>query len=120
VSARRQDQRRGERVAPPPTPEEWDVRFATNDAVEGWQQLGSQAPGPTKKCWEDLRRDPLRHDKRQHPLHDNLERRLIGERDLPQWQYEVTGAGRIWYCPDGAKRVVWLTYASVGHPKATE
>jgi hypothetical protein len=39
---------------------------------------------------------------------------------LDQWQYEVTGAGRLWYCIDDARRVVWLTDAMVGHPKATE
>ena len=39
---------------------------------------------------------------------------------LEQWQYEVTGAGRVWYCPDRESRTVWLTDASVGHLKATE
>jgi hypothetical protein len=33
---------------------------------------------------------------------------------------EVTGAGRVWYCPDVEKRIVWLTLASIGHPKAKE
>ena len=39
---------------------------------------------------------------------------------LDQWQYEVTSGGRIWYCPDPAARIVWITYASTAHPKATE
>jgi hypothetical protein len=67
-----------------------------------------------------LRTNPLRRDPRQHPLRDKLGRRQVGERDLEQWQYEVTGAGRVWYCPDSEKRQVWLTLAQVGHPKATE
>ena len=45
---------------------------------------------------------------------------MIGDKELEQWQYEVTGAGRVWYCPDPPERTVWLTDASVGHPKATE
>ena len=34
---------RGERVAPPPAKEEWDVVFATGDAVDGWEE-------PTADC----------------------------------------------------------------------
>jgi hypothetical protein len=39
---------------------------------------------------------------------------------MEQWQYEVTGGGRLWYCIDDADRTVWLTDAMAGHPKATE
>ena len=39
---------------------------------------------------------------------------------LPQWQYEVTAGGRIWYCIDDDKKTVWLTAVHIGHPKATE
>jgi len=39
---------------------------------------------------------------------------------MEQWQYEVTGAGRLWYCIDDEQRTVWLIDATVGHPKATE
>lgn len=39
---------------------------------------------------------------------------------MEQWQYEVTGGGRLWYCIDDEKRTVWLTEAAPGHPKATE
>jgi hypothetical protein len=117
---KRTPQRRGERVAPPPAKEEWDVVFATGDAVDGWEELSRHAPGPTRGCWEKLRTDPFRHDRRQHPLRNRLGTRQIGEKTLNQWQYEVTGAGRVWYCPDPDERTVWLTDASVGHPEATE
>ena len=40
--------------------------------------------------------------------------------EMEQWQYEVTGSGRIWYCIDDKKKTVWLTQVSLGHPKATE
>jgi len=39
---------------------------------------------------------------------------------LEQWQFEVTGGGRVWYCVDDSNRTVWMSDASVGHPKATE
>ncbi len=41
-------------------------------------------------------------------------------RIVDQWQHEVTGAGRIWYCIHDERRVVYLTLATVGHPPQTE
>lgn len=120
TARKRTPQRRGERVAPPPAKDHWDVIFATGDAVNGWDQLGRHAPGPTNDCWEHLRADPLRTDRRQAALKGRLSRRQIGEKELEQWQYEVTGAGGVWYCPDPQERTVWLVDASVGHPNATE
>ncbi|WP_247648652.1 hypothetical protein [Saccharomonospora xinjiangensis] len=43
-----------------------------------------------------------------------------GGRELPQWQIEVTGGGRIWYLVDEENRTVWLRYAGTGHPKRTD
>ena len=94
--------------------------FATNEAAEGWEQLGRHAPGPTSECGRLLRTSPLRLDKRQHPLKGRVSQRQVGDKLLQQWQYEVTGAGGVWYCPDPAERTIWLTDASVGHPRATE
>lgn len=44
----------------------------------------------------------------------------MGGRPLPQWQYEVTSGGRVWYAVDEDKHIVWITYASTRHPKATD
>jgi hypothetical protein len=46
--------------------------------------------------------------------------REVGGRILEQWQYEVTSGGRIWYCPDPTKRIVWVVSASTAHPKSTD
>jgi hypothetical protein len=64
--------------------------------------------------------DPRQRDNRQHPLKGALGTRIVNGIPMEQWQYEVTGAGRIWYCIDDARRVVWLMEAVTGHPKATE
>lgn len=56
---------------------------------------------------------------RQHPLKGDLGSRSVGGRVLEQWQFEVTGAGRVWYCIDDDHQVVHLTLATVGHPAAT-
>jgi len=39
---------------------------------------------------------------------------------MEQWQYEVTGVGRLWYGIEDDRRTVCLADAAVGHPKATE
>lgn len=57
---------------------------------------------------------------RQHQLKGSLATGEFDGRSLPRWQYEVTGAGRIWYLVDGERRTVWVQAASTGHPKATD
>lgn len=108
------------RVAPPPTPGGWDFRFATNEAVKGWEQVFSAAPSNARVAWERITSDPRQRDSRQHPLKGRLGSRTVNGKILEQWQFEVTGAGRVWYCIDDRTRTVWMTDASVGHPKATE
>lgn len=112
--------KRGDRVAPPPTAGEWDLRFGDNAAVDGWEQLSSHAPGPSRTAWTILRTDPRRRGNRQHPLKGDLATRSIGGRMLDQWQLEVTGAGRIWYAIDDEHRIVVLTLVTVGHPATTD
>lgn len=111
---------RRERVAPPPAPHGWDFRFATNDAASGWERVCTAAPANARIAWERITTDPRQRDTRQHPLKGKLALRVVNGVALEQWQYEVTGGGRIWCCIDDARRLVWLTDATVGHPKATE
>ena len=113
---------RGDRVAPPPRPGvDWDVRYADMSAVAGWEELCRTEPGSTVECWIRLRErpdDPTNHA-RQHRLKGTLGSRLIGGVLLEQWQYEVTGSGRAWYCLDPERRRVFVTYAGTGHPRQT-
>ncbi len=111
---------RGDRVAPPPGPGEWDLRFGDSGAVDGWDRLCPQAPGPALTAWTALRTTPRTRSQRQHPLKGDFATRSVAGRVLEQWQHEVTDAGRIWYCIDDERRVVYLTLATVGHPRQTE
>jgi len=114
--------KRGDRVAPPPGPEEWDVRFLTNDSAKGWEELCRQAPGNTRAAWTTMRNDaapPVRSPRHQR-LHGNLATGEVRGRVLDHWQIEVTGAGRIWYLVDQENATVWIDYAGPGHPKATD
>jgi hypothetical protein len=112
--------KRRERVAPPPAAEGWDLRYATSDAVKGWEQVCAGATGNARIAWERLTTDPRHRDQRQHPLKGDLGKRSVGGVELEQWQYEVTSGGRLWYCVDDERRTVGLTDAMPGHPKATE
>lgn len=112
--------KRRERVAPPPKPGGWDFRYATSDAASGWDKVCAAAPGNSRTAWERITGDPRFRDDRQHPLKGNLSKRVVNGEELEQWQYEVTAGGRLWYCIDDSRRIVWLTDAMPGHPKQTE
>ena len=80
-------------------------------------------PGPTRDCFDALSRDPRNRSgasSRVHQLKGELETRELKGVKLEQWQYEVTGAGRVWFCVDDASRRVLITLAGTGHPKSTE
>ncbi|NMO02024.1 hypothetical protein HH308_12455 [Gordonia sp. TBRC 11910] len=114
--------KRGERVPPPRRPKGWELRFATSDAVKGWEELCRNAAAQTWDAWTILSERPVTpmNRARQHQLKGQLGTRSVQGVSMPQWQYEVTSSGRIWYCVDEENMVVWLTMASTSHPKATE
>ncbi|WP_406401541.1 hypothetical protein OH805_20945 [Streptomyces sp. NBC_00879] len=114
--------KRGDDVAPPTVGEEWCLRFATNEAAKGWGELGGEAPGNTRRCFEALRCNPVSQadPDRQHRLRGRLATGNLGGREYPQWEYEVTSGGRVRYLVDEPRRIVHLVYASTRHPKDTE
>ncbi|MGW0178828.1 hypothetical protein [Nocardia sp. NPDC003345] len=109
-------------MAPPARPGGWEARFAKNDAAKGWEELCRTARSNTWEAWIVLTERPVTPEnaERQHRLKGALGQRVVGGRELEQWQYEVTAGGRIWYCPDPAQRIVWVVWAGCGHPKITE
>jgi hypothetical protein len=114
--------KRGDRVAPPACPGGWEAGFATSEAAKGWEELCRVARGNTGDAWIVLTERPTRPENpmRQHRLRGELATRQFGGRVLEQWQYEVTSGGRIWYCPDDQRHVVWVVAARTGHPESTE
>jgi hypothetical protein len=114
--------RRGDRAAPPATGEEYDLRFASNRAAEGWEQLGARAAGNLRRAFNAIRADPRSRSspERHHRLKGSLGTAPWKGEPAERWQYEVTGGARIWYVIDDARRTVWITYAGPGHPKATD
>jgi hypothetical protein len=114
--------KRGDRVGPPARPDEFDLRFATAEAAKGWEDLCRQAPGNTRGAFDTIRANPvpLPANERHHRLKHDLGTGTHDGRAMEQWQYEVTGGGRVWCLVDHRTRTVWLTYASTAHPRATD
>lgn len=63
--------------------------------------------------------DPGQGLGRQQRLTHDLACAVHNGQRLEQWQYEVTGGGRICYLINQDTRTVWLVYAGTGHPRAT-
>jgi hypothetical protein len=114
--------RRGERAAPPPGRDQWDVRFASNDAAKGWEELCRRAPGTMNAAWQTMRANPIPRvaTDRHHRLKYSLATGAIRGRSCAHWQIEVTGAGRIWYLADIEAHTVCIDYAGPAHPKTTD
>jgi hypothetical protein len=114
--------KRGDRVAPPARPGEYELRFANNDAAKGWEELCRQAPGNTRVAFDTIRGNPCPNPatERHHRLAYDLAWGTHRGQRLEQWQYEVTGGGRIWFLVSHGTRTVWLVHAGTGHPKATD
>jgi hypothetical protein len=114
--------KRGDRAAPPPAPDGWDVRFASGEAAAGWEQLCGAAAGNMRRAWLDISSDarPVVQTPRHHRLKYDVATASYKGVEMRQWQYEVTAGGRIWYLVDEERRIAWITLASVGHPKATD
>ncbi|NNH72854.1 hypothetical protein HLB23_23850 [Nocardia uniformis] len=114
--------KRGDRAAPPSVGTEFEIRFATTEAVAGWEQLAKQAAANLRRAFDAIRADPrsVTNPDRHHRLKGVLGSALWKGNALERWQYEVTSGGRIWYLIDDTERTAWIVYAGTGHPKLTE
>jgi hypothetical protein len=75
-------------------------------------------------AWDLFTKTPVERTERCHPLAGDLSHTTVAGVALVQWQYEVTGGGRIWYAvggsPDGRTAgIVFLIRVSTGHPNET-
>lgn len=114
--------KRGDLALRPPKGGEWKIRLATSDAAKGWDDCVLQAPGALATLFDRLTEDPRKvtNFDRQGRLKGSLGIVEVKGKQLEQWQYELTGGGRIWFAPDDEQRTVWVVLASLSHPKATE
>lgn len=101
----------------------WAIKAASARAQREWEAANAAEPDLMAAVRERLRFRPLdRSDNpnRTHRLKPPLDSKKVDGQKLPQWQHEITSAGRIHYCPDKATRTVWVTMVDLSHPRATE
>ena len=99
------------------------MRAASARAHREWEAANAAEPDLMAAVRERLRLRPLdRSDNpnRTHRLKPPLDSKKVDDQELPQWQHEITSAGRIHYCPDKATRTVWVTMVDLRHPNTTE
>ncbi|MBW8487555.1 hypothetical protein [Actinomadura parmotrematis] len=111
--------KRGEHLPPPSA---WRVRAVDRQAADGWHELARQAGGNLRRAWIALTEDPRSgaNPSRQHRLKGRLAEKSVEGVVCELWQYEITGAGRLWYAIDDAAKTLWIVHAGPGHPKATD
>lgn len=90
-----------------------------NRCPVGWEKLVQNVPTAALACYDALSTSPLEYSSRQKQLRGEFSHRAIGGRTLPQWQFEVMSGGRVWFCPDEKRRIVWLTDVSLAAPSRT-
>jgi hypothetical protein len=86
----------GDRVAPPPRPGSWELRFADSAVGGDWERLVQNVPSAALACFDALSSSPHVYSSRQKHLRGEFAMRAVGGRPLPQWQYDVTSGGRVW------------------------
>ncbi|GAA3484418.1 hypothetical protein GCM10018966_089500 [Streptomyces yanii] len=50
--------KRGDRAAPPPVGDEFDLRFANTEAANGWDHLSRHAAGNLRRAFDKIRSAP--------------------------------------------------------------
>ncbi|MGQ0779098.1 MAG: hypothetical protein ACT4NY_32570, partial [Pseudonocardiales bacterium] len=101
---------------------EYDIRFDNAESAKGWDELARTVPANLRRAFEAIRDSPrpIPSTERHHRLHGSLSTASRRGAALEQWQFEVNAGGRIWYLIDDTTRIMWITYAGTGHPKATD
>ena len=111
--------KRGQQVPPPVAEGEWDLRYATTKESLAFAEMERQFPGNCAEAKARLKVAPTTRSDVQKRLRGSLGKRTIGGVEMDQWQDDISSGARLWYCVDADKRIVWLTVAAMGHPRAT-
>ncbi len=125
--------KRGARLTRPVPANEWELVAITTEAARGWAQLEATEPAALARAYDQLTHDPAHYSGRQHRMKGQYATGTYEGRTFERWQYEVSGASRIWYfvdMPDPAaarrgkgprlRKRVLVEMVSIGHPKGTE
>ncbi len=111
---------RQERVERPIKKSEYEIRFASNSAKRGWNDLRATIRGPLSDTWDFLTRTPHALTPTNYPLKGELSTVVRNGVAHERWQHKPTAQGdaRIWFYVDG--RVVYLELVHTHHPNQTK
>lgn len=112
--------KRGGLVPRPPKRIEYEIRFATTEAVKGWRDLAATIRNPLAETWDFLTRSPLAKTPTNYPLRGDLGTISRGGTTHERWQHKPTlsGTARIWFFVEG--RTVYLEQVHTNHPNETK
>lgn len=97
---------------------EYEIRFATQRARKGWQDLRATTRGPLVDAWDFLTKTPTAQWAKNHPLKGELATVTRADQTYERWQYELPGGARIWFYV--ADRRVNLVDVHTHHPNQTK
>lgn len=111
---------REERVERPTRKSEYEIRFASNAAKRGWNDLRATIRGPLCDTWDFLTRTPLTQTPTNYPLKDVLATVVRDGAAHARWQHKPTAQGdaRIWFYVED--HVVYLEQVHTHHPNQTK
>lgn len=111
--------KRGGQVPPPPSSDEWELRYATKGSL-AFAEMEKPFPGNCAEAKARLRVAPTTRSDVQKPLRGSLGKRRIQGVEMDQWQLDISSGARLWYCVDTDMHIIWFTLAAMGRPRATE
>lgn len=110
------------RVNRPLRKSEFEIRFASNSAKKGWNDLLATTRNPLVTVWERLTSEPLEASESVYRLRDSLSLVTYQGKEYERWQIKPTlkGSARIWYFVDEQLGVVYLERVYTAHPHQTK
>jgi hypothetical protein len=88
--------------------------------MKNWELACNDLAENAGRAYDWLTEHPRRYDQRNKRLKGELATGMHHGRELERWQYELTGAARIWYLIDDRAHTVWIQAVYLHHPKQTE
>lgn len=112
--------KKGELVPRPTKKTEYEIRFATAQALKGWRDLSATIRNALADTWDFLTHTPLTTTPTNYPLRGDLATITRNNSTHQRWQHKPTikGTARIWFYVDD--RTVYLEQVHTSHPNETK
>lgn len=101
---------------------EFEIRFASSHARNGWRDLKATQRNSLVDAWDFLTKTPLERTSVNYRLRDTLSTLTYQGTTYERWQHKPTlkGSARIWFFVDQMNRIVYLEKVFTAHPNETK